>query len=71
MLPKSHVDETQLDPLLGNYVACTKKCFDKVVKETSEGEEEADRRGQKGNYDCDSKTGPKDSKMSVQEILFD
>ena len=50
-------------------VSCTKKCYQKAVKEAAGSVDDADGGGRKSNWDCDGKNGPDDPKTSVQILL--
>jgi hypothetical protein len=59
----------KLDPLPGGKAVCTKKCYDKVLKESSGGAEDQEEGGRSGKWDSDGLNGPNDPHTSVKILL--
>ena len=57
-----------LPPLSSGNIACTKRCYEKVLKtQSSKNQDDDDTR--KGNWDSDGKNGPDDPHTSIKILL--
>ena len=57
-----------LEPISGGRIACTKKCFEQVMKALSGGGEDSEG-GRKGNWTRDGKNGPDDPNTSMSILI--